>query len=87
MFHPLKLTFMEKDFLAIAKLVKALNALNGSISSAPRFVVEIKDRSCFVYGLGVDLALIYSLVWAHAADFCVYFARNDKGNYVEFYRM
>ena len=87
MFHPLKLTFMEKDFLPIVQMVKALNALNGSISSEPRFEVEIKDRSCFVYGLGVDLALIYSLLWAHSDDFCVYFAKNVKGHFVEFYRI
>lgn len=87
MFHPLKLTFMEKDFLAIAQMVKALNTLNGSISSAPRFVVEMKDRSCFVRGLGVDLALIYSLLWAHADNFCVYFGKDTKGSYVEFYHM
>lgn len=78
---------MEKDFLAIVQLVKAFNTLHKGISDEPRFVVEIRDRSCFVYGLGVDLALIYSILWAQTLCFNLYIGRNDKGQFVEFNHM
>lgn len=76
---------MEEKFSKFVTLIKCMNDLYGVISEKPRFTFEFVDSHMFIYGLNMDLAMLYSLLWPSCIDFALYLDRNDKGNYIEVY--
>ena len=77
---------MDKTFAPIVDFIKAINKLDKGLSNGPRFTYVVYEDSMLIYGLGPDLALIYSLMWSHCRNMIVYFKRDAKGNCVEFYK-
>lgn len=74
---------MDKKFNAVINLLDAYNVLYKGISESPRFSYKVVNDSLYIYGLSCDLALLYTMLWAHTFDFSIHVSRVGDDNVLE----
>lgn len=83
MFHPLKFQVMNEVFKNLVELIQVLDLLNGSICKTPRFEFQFINGRMYIYGHSVDLALLFSLLWANTESFAFYLSRDSDDMFIE----